>query len=123
MRNELLCAIFLLSLIGGVVPLQAQPPAGWTAIDIGNPAVAGSVEYDEVTETWTIRGGGTGIRDKADEFHFVYKRLSGNGELVARVASIDPPLSDWSMAGLMIRLMLVEAPYRLFSHTNRAGTP
>jgi len=87
-------------------------PAGWTARDIGSPAAAGSVQYDQTTGAWTIRGNGTGIRGTSDQFYFVYQTLSGDGELTARVASLEPPLADWSMAGVMIRVLLIpESPY------------
>ena len=89
-------------------------PAGWTSKDIGGPAAAGSAQYDKATETWTIRGDGTGLRGKADQFQFVYKTLTGDGELAARVVSIDPPLADWSMAGVMIRVMLTPGSPSIF---------
>ena len=75
-------------------PLFGQLPAGWTSQDVGNPAAAGQAQYDPVTETWIIRGGGTGIRSTSDQFQYTYKTLSGDGELVARVVSLDPPLAD-----------------------------
>ena len=44
----------------------------------------------------------------------MYKTLSGDGELVARVVSIDPPLADWSMAGVMIRVLLTPGSPSIF---------
>ncbi len=112
MRKELMRPVFLLLAVGVSVRLPAQLPAGWTSQDMGNPAAAGSAAYEKGTETWTIRGDGTGIRGTADQFHFVYKALSGDGELVARVVSLDPPVDDWSMAGVMIRVLLIPgSPY------------
>jgi mannan endo-1,4-beta-mannosidase len=96
------------------VPLFGQLPAGWTSKDIGGPAGAGSAQYVSGTETWTVRGSGSGIRATADQFQYTYKALSGDGELVARVVSIDPPLADWSMAGVMIRVMLTPGSPFLF---------
>jgi hypothetical protein len=106
MCNKLMCPIVLLWALVPAIPVLGQLPAGWTSLDIGGPAAAGSARYDQATETWTIQGDGTGIRGRADQFQFVYRTLTGNGELVARVAGIDPPLADWSMAGVMIRVML-----------------
>jgi len=91
---------------------HAQLPAGWTSQDIGGPAAAGSAQYQAATDTWTIKGDGTGIMGTSDQFRYVYKTLNGDGELVARVASIEPPLDDWSMAGVMIRVLLIPgSPY------------
>jgi hypothetical protein len=76
--------------------------------------VAGSAQYDKATDTWTIRGDGTGIRGTADQFHYVYKMLAGDGELATRVVSLDPLLSDWSMAGVMIRVLLIPGSPSIF---------
>jgi hypothetical protein len=89
-------------------------PAGWTSAGIGNPAVAGGAQYDKAADTWTIRGDGTGIRGTADQFHYVYKTLNGDGELATRVVSLDPPLADWSMAGVMIRVLLIPGSPSIF---------
>jgi hypothetical protein len=113
MRRELVHPVSLLFVVAVLAtPLFAQLPAGWTSSGIGNPAAAGSAQYNTTTEAWTIRGDGTGIRGTADQFHFVYKTLNGDGEMVARVVSLDGPLSDWSMAGVMIRVLLIPgSPY------------
>src|SRR5262249_9912642 len=47
-------------------------------------------------------GSGSDIWDVADSFQFVYKPLSGDGEIVARVASLNNP-DFWTKAGVMIR--------------------
>ncbi len=112
MRRGLMVLVSLLLAIGIATPVLGQLPAGWTSRDIGGPAAAGNAQYDETTQTWTVQGDGTGIRGNADQFQFVHKTLSGDGELVARVVSLDPPMADWSMAGVMIRVMLApESPY------------
>jgi hypothetical protein len=114
MCRELKIPASLLLVIGTITPLFAQLPAGWTSAGVGNPAVAGSAQYDKATETWTIRGDGTGIRGTADQFHFVYKTLNGDGELAMRVVSLDPLLTDWSMAGVMIRVLLTPGSPSIF---------
>lgn len=112
MRKELVHPVSLLLMAVTTSALFAQLPAGWTSRDIGSPTAAGSAQYDKDTETWTIRGDGTGLRGTADQFQYVYKTLSGDGELAARVVSLDPLLADWSMAGVMIRVMLTPgSPY------------
>ena len=73
---------------GGQTSSTALPP-GQQQIDIGGPAVAGSAEY--AGGTYTIRGAGTDIWDTADQFTFVYQPVSGNLEIVSRVASIAHP--------------------------------
>jgi len=123
MRRELMIAVCVLLAMGTVTPLLAQLPTGWTSAGIGNPAVAGSARYDQATQTWTIQGDGTGLRGTADQFHYVYKTLNGDGELAARVVSLDPPLSNWSMAGVMIRVLLIPGSPSIFMgiSANTAG--
>ncbi|RPJ31935.1 MAG: hypothetical protein EHM35_11960, partial [Planctomycetaceae bacterium] len=112
MRRAAIRLVVCLSILSCVSSIQAQLPAGWTSIDVGGPAAAGSAQYQAATDSWTIKGDGTGIMGTSDQFRYVYKELTGNGELVARVASIDPPVTDYSMAGVMIRVV-----------PNMAGSP
>ncbi len=52
--------------------------------------------------SFTMSGGGTDIWNAADQFRFAFKRLSGNGVIIAKVQSLvdtDP----WVKAGVMIR--------------------
>ncbi|MHC4519579.1 MAG: DUF1349 domain-containing protein, partial [Planctomycetota bacterium] len=46
---------------------------------------------------------GADIWGTADEFRFAYKSLNGDGEIVARVDSIDNVVNNWAKAGVMIR--------------------
>ncbi|MDH7600160.1 MAG: discoidin domain-containing protein [Sedimentisphaerales bacterium] len=49
-----------------------------------------------------MNGQGADIWDTTDQFRFVYKRLSGNGSLTARVMSVTDS-HEWAKAGVMIR--------------------
>jgi hypothetical protein len=82
--------------------VSAQLPPGWSSQDIGGPPQGGA-HYESATQTWTIQADGTGIGGTADQFHYVYKPLVGDGELVARVVSLGPAVNEWSKAGVMIR--------------------
>jgi hypothetical protein len=52
-----------------------------------------------------MNGTGTDIWGTADQFHFAYKQLSGDGSMIARVESIDRT-ADWAKCGVMIRVSL-----------------
>jgi len=58
----------------------AQHPVGIfdDHLDIGNPKLKGDANYDENTQTYNLAGGGYNIWFNRDEFHFVYKKLSGD---------------------------------------------
>ncbi len=53
-------------------------------------------------DTFTIRASGADISGTANEFEFVHQTLDGDGEIVARVASI-ANTNAWAKAGVMIR--------------------
>jgi len=78
------------------------PVAPWTCADIGSPALAGNQSFDPSTGTWTIAGGGTDISGTADQFHFVWQTLSGDGSISARVVSQSNTSSN-AKAGVMLR--------------------
>ena len=52
--------------------------------------------------TFTVRGAGADIWGADDAFHFVYQPLNGDGQIVARVASVQNVYA-WTKAGVMIR--------------------
>jgi regulation of enolase protein 1 (concanavalin A-like superfamily) len=47
-------------------------------------------------------GAGNDIWLTSDEFHFAYKRLAGNGTIVARIESVQN-VNAWTKAGVMVR--------------------
>jgi hypothetical protein len=51
----------------------------------------------------TIGASGADIWGTADECRFAYKTLNGDGEIVARVDSIDNVVNTWAKVGVMIR--------------------
>jgi regulation of enolase protein 1 (concanavalin A-like superfamily) len=75
-------------------------PAGWTKQDIGSTGVAGSATHS--AGSYTVNGSGADIWGTADAFHYVWQSLSGDGEITARVASVENT-NAWAKAGVMIR--------------------
>jgi hypothetical protein len=75
-------------------------PAPWVNADVGAVGLAGSANY--ASGTFSVRGSGTDIWGTADAMHFAYQPLSGNGQIVARVASIQNT-DAFAKAGVMIR--------------------
>ena len=74
--------------------------AGWTARDIGSPAVPGS--SDQSGSAWTVRGGGTDIYGTSDQFHYVSQSAAGDVAIIARVSSLTNS-GSFAKAGVMIR--------------------
>ncbi|NJM16397.1 MAG: hypothetical protein HC896_14390, partial [Bacteroidales bacterium] len=75
-------------------------PIGWTSQDIGAVAATGTV--CEQTGTFTIEGSGADIWGTADEFRYVYQSLNGDGQIIARVNSVENT-NSWAKSGVMIR--------------------
>src|SRR5262249_27768329 len=73
--------------------------------DIGNVGQPGSATFDPGTGTYTVKASGNDIWDVADGFQFVYKTLTGNGSITARVTGTQ--FTDFfAKAGVMIRATL-----------------
>jgi regulation of enolase protein 1 (concanavalin A-like superfamily) len=87
----------------GTGPGGGPLPSGWSDTDIGNVSIGGSATYD--SGTYTVRASGTDIWGTSDEFHFVYRTLSGDGTITARVASVSNT-DVWVKAGVMMRATL-----------------
>ncbi len=91
--------------------VTVTPAPGWTSTDIGPVGRAGS--WAASGTGGAVTGAGDDIWDTADAFQFVWTRLSGDGEILARVASIDY-VRAWSKAGVMIRANLSPASPHAF---------
>jgi hypothetical protein len=76
----------------------------WSNMDIGDVCTPGSFTALG-GDTFEISASGFDIWDYFDEFHYAFKPLIGDGQITVRVVSIapDPPLNEWTKAGVMIR--------------------
>src|SRR5262249_39845732 len=79
---------------------SANVPSPWLDQDIGSVGLAGSASYS--SGTFSVKGSGTDISSTADAFHYVFQPLSGDTQLIARVAS-QQNTNAWAKAGVMIR--------------------
>ena len=84
------------------VPTEGLP-SPWLTRDIGSVGVTGSASY--ASGTFTVKGAGADVWGTADALRFVYQPLPGDGEIVARVATIQN-VHAWVKAGVMIRQSL-----------------
>ena len=72
----------------------------WGTSDVGSVGVAGSASYSGTT--FTVSGAGAGIDTAVDTFRYVYRQLSGNTTIIARIATTPSALST-ELAGVMMR--------------------
>lgn len=90
-------------------------PIAWSSADVGAVGKVGSTNSSN--GVWTVAGAGADIWGTSDAFRFVSRPMSGDGEIVARVAS-QTRTHDWAKAGVMIRETLgANARYAMCSLT------
>src|SRR5688572_282996 len=76
---------------------------GWTATNIGSPALSGTVTFNG--SVFSVSAAGTDITGTSDQFVFTYRTLTGDGDIVARVDSLTNT-DGWAKAGVMMRASL-----------------
>ncbi len=84
---------------------SAVLPDGWSHSEIGAVGKPGSASFQSATSTFTVTGAGADIWNTADALHYAYTTFSGDGTIVARVASVQN-VAAWTKAGVMIRATL-----------------
>lgn len=71
--------------------------------DVGSPKNAGSVVYDENTQTYTLKGSGYNIWFERDEFHYAFKKIKGDFILTANFEFVGKGIDPHRKIGWMIR--------------------
>ncbi len=90
--------------------------------DIGNPKIKGSAQYDEGAQSYTLKGGGYNIWFNRDEFHYLYKKISGDFILTANFAFTGSDTGNaHKKMGWMIRPSLDEAAQEICATYHRNG--
>ncbi len=74
--------------------------ATWLTQDIGDVGAIGSVTQSP--DHLLVKGSGADIWGTGDEFRYVYKQLSGDGSITAKIES-QQNTAAWAKAGVMIR--------------------
>jgi hypothetical protein len=98
-------------------------PSGWSAADVGATGATGQSTFSG--GTLTVTGGGADVWGTADQFHYMYTTLTGDGSIVARVASIQF-VHAWTKAGVMIRNSLSPSAahaFQLVAASSAKGVP
>jgi YD repeat-containing protein len=87
-------------------------PSGWTGNDVGAVGFAGSSV--ESNGTYTVTASGADIWEYSDQYHFAWRQLTGDGSIVARVATLNAA-DSWAKAGVMMRESLAGGAKHGFS--------
>ncbi len=89
--------------VSGVV--SAQSPVGIfdAQTDVGRPGHPGSASYDPRHQTYLIAGSGQNMWNDHDDFHFVWKRMTGNFLLSTRARLLGAGVDKHRKLGWTIR--------------------
>src|SRR5258708_2211825 len=80
--------------------------------DIGAPKLAGSAGYEPARQEYTVSGSGSNMWFRGDQFHFVWKKMTGNFILRTRVEFMGKGAEAHRKIGWMVRPSLdAGAPY------------
>ncbi len=79
--------------------------------DVGAPPLKGSAEFDEASKQYKITGSGSDIWAKADQFHYVWREMSGNFSVTATTKFLTEGIAH-RKAVLMLRKSLdTDSPF------------
>ncbi len=81
-------------------PPSGSVPSPWANTDIGSTGLAGSASYSN--GVFTVSGAGSDIWGSSDSFQYVYRPISGDTTIVARVTS-EQNTNTYAKAGVMFR--------------------
>ncbi|MGA2661306.1 MAG: PA14 domain-containing protein [Verrucomicrobiota bacterium] len=100
----------------GIEPWKATQnttglPPGWTDGDVGFVGQAGSAAVQG--SAIVLSGAGADVWGRSDGLHFLYQTLTGDGQIVAKVGTVDNT-DPWAKAGLMVRPDLEDGSINAF---------
>jgi Tol biopolymer transport system component len=80
--------------------------------DVGGPRLAGGATYNAFSQEYTLAAGGVNLWGPRDEFHFVWKRTTGDFILQTRVELLGQGTDPHRKLGFMVRSTLEDdSPY------------
>ena len=90
--------------------------------DVGAPPLKGSAEFDAATRQYKITGTGTDIWAKADQFHYVWREMSGNFAVTATAKFLTEGIAHRKAVIMLRKSLDTDSPFvHLAIHGD--GTP
>jgi hypothetical protein len=90
--------------------------------DVGSPPLKGSAEFDPAKRQYKITGTGTDIWGKADQFHYVWREMSGNFAVTATAKFLTDGIAHRKAAIMLRKSLDTDSPFvHLAIHGD--GTP
>src|SRR3982750_3081280 len=79
--------------------------------DIGGPAIKGSAEFDPGTGQYKITGSGADIWGKADQFHYLWRQMSGNFAITATAKFLTEGIAHRKAVIMLRRNLDTDSPF------------
>jgi TolB protein len=116
-------ALLRTCLLASSVLAQTGKFGGFTnSDDVGSPPLQGSVEFDAATGNYKITGSGTDIWGKADQFHYVWREMSGNFAVTASAKFLTDGIGHRKAVIMLRKSLDADSPHvQLAVHGD--GTP
>jgi TolB protein len=90
--------------------------------DVGAPPLKGAAEFDASTGQYKITGSGSDIWGKADQFHYVWREMSGNFAVTATAKFLTDGIGHRKAVIMLRKSLDTDSPYvHLAIHGD--GTP
>ncbi|HXJ41811.1 MAG TPA: hypothetical protein VNH18_21215 [Bryobacteraceae bacterium] len=90
--------------------------------DVGAPPLKGSAEYDPATHQYKISGSGADIWAKADQFHYLWREMSGDFAVTATAKFLTDGIAHRKAVIMLRKSLDTDAPFvHLAIHGD--GTP
>src|SRR3989449_438689 len=112
--------LLLSSIVFGGV-LGAQSPVGVFATHTEVGRASGSASYDPQRQTYLVAGSGQNMWGSRDDFHFVWKRISGNFVVSTRARFIGAGVEEHRKIGWTIRPSLDPGSAHVTAALHRNG--
>ncbi len=106
--------VALWALMSSIAVGAAAGPVGAfeSNTDVGAPKLAGSSAFDAANNEYTITGAGSNMWTRSDQFQFLWRKMSGDFILRARLEFVGKGKNEHRKIGWMVRSSLdADAPY------------
>jgi regulation of enolase protein 1 (concanavalin A-like superfamily) len=95
--------LLLLCVLAGPAFAQSGTLGAFTnSDDVGAPPIKGSAEFDASSGQYRVTGSGSDIWGKADQFHYLWRRMSGDFTITATAKFLSDG-NDHRKASVMLR--------------------
>src|SRR3954465_6807727 len=115
--------LFLTSLLAASALAQtAQFGAFTNSDDVGGPAIKGSTEFDAAIKQYKVTGSGADIWGKADQFHYLWRQMSGNFAVTATAKFLTDGIAHRKAVIMLRKNLDTDSPF-VHLAIHGAGTP